>query len=197
MRFFELLDNLKQQYADNYVVRENGTLLLGPGKIPRSKHMLFKPLKDEYIKEFLVSQYANEFPTEYVKFLKYSNGAVLYTIRLKKPKFEYAFPLFVILGLPLTSPFDRPKDMEEPYDVRIEDLDRHKDLPQAWLKCGKYVKEYKTNTRYDIFIDTTNGKVYSCKEKESVVEDSWENLDECFCTIFETFFDCKEEYIKE
>lgn len=80
MRFFEMLDNLKNDYKNDYSVRKNGTILLCPGKIPRSRHMLFKPLCDKHIEEYLIEQYKNNIPKEYMDFLKYSNGANLYTI---------------------------------------------------------------------------------------------------------------------
>ena len=71
MEFINILNNLKNQYADDCIVRKNETLLLGPGTMPKSRHMLFKPLNDEYIYEFLISQYNNPFPKEYIEFLKY------------------------------------------------------------------------------------------------------------------------------
>ena len=185
MEFINILNNLKSQYADDCILRKNETLLLGPGKIPKSRYMLFKPLNDEYIDQFLVSQYKNEFPKEYIEFLKYSNGADLYTVKIKSGKFEYAYNLFTIYGLPLTQPFGRPFDMEEPFDIRVEDLARHDDIPATWLKCGKYIKEYDMNTINDIFIDTETLKVYSCVKNEKDIIDSWNSLDECFCSIFD------------
>ena len=137
MRFFDILDALKSEYKGNCSIRKNGTLLLCPGKIPRSRHMLFKPLCDEYIQEYLIEQYNNNFPKEYIEFLKYSNGANLHTVKMKTDKIEFASNLFVIFGLPLTPPFGRPKDEEEPYDIRIEDLGRHKEISKKWLTKRK------------------------------------------------------------
>ncbi len=194
MRFFDILDDLKNEYKNNCSIRNNGTILLCPGKIPRSRHMLFKPLCDEYIQEYLIEQYKNNFPEEYIEFLKYSNGANLHTVKLKTDRFEFAANLFVIFGLPLTPPFSRPKDEEEPFDVRIEDLGRHKDIPNTWLKCGTYTRNYNFNVQNDIFIDTETNKIYACIKNEKEIIDCWESLDECFCSIFESFTDSKLEY---
>lgn len=189
-----MLNELKKQYSDNYIVRKNGTLLLSPGKIPNSRHMLFKPLSNEYVEEYLVKQYRNDFPIDYINFLKYSNGANLNTIRLKTTKVSFAHPLFVIFGLPLTPPFNRPFDMEEPFDIRIEDLARHNEIPKTWLKCGTYTHNYNFKEQTDIFVDTETNKVYACIKNQKEIVDSWDNLDECFCSILDSFANSKLEY---
>ena len=202
MEFFCILDALKEEHKNNSVVRENGTILLSPGQIPRAEHMLFKPLTDELIDEFLISQYKYSFPREYISFLKYSNGANLCMVRLlhfikKKRKVECipaASGLFTIYGLPRTQPFGRPTDQEEPFDLRIEDLARHDDIPEYWLKCGSYTRNYDFHKTYDIFIDTQVGNVYSCIKNDNKIVENWKNLDECFCAIYNSFNDRKEEY---
>jgi len=194
MRFFSILDELKQFYDNDIIVRKNGTMLLHPGKIPNSRHMLYKPLNDEYIEDYLVSQYANTFPKEYIKFLKYSNGADLCSVKLNTQGVSFACPMFTILGLPLTPPFNRPSDMEEPFDMRVEDLARHDDIPNTWLKCGTYLYDTDFNTDYDIFIDTENGRVYSCIRRQKEIVEQWDTLDECFCSIWDSLKNCKEEY---
>ena len=198
MNFFKVLDNLKEKYGNNVCVRENGTILLGPGNIPRSEHMLYAPLTDDLIEEFLVSQYKYTFPKDYIEFLKYSNGADLCIVRMihnvKKKKIPTASVLFTILGLPRTPPFSRPANMEEPFDLRIEDLARHPELPSYWLKCGCYKRNYDFRNLYDIFIDTKSNNVYSCIKNEKEIVDSWDNLDECFCSIFSSFENREKEY---
>ena len=90
MKFLKILDALKEEYKDNFKIRDNGTLLLAPSTVPRARHMLFKPLNNELIEEFLISQYVHRFPNQYIEFLKYSNGAdlcnvkVWHTIKKKK-----------------------------------------------------------------------------------------------------------------
>lgn len=182
---------------DNYIVRKNGTLLLSPGKIPKSKHMLFNSLEDEYIEEFLVSEYSNEFPKEYINFLKYSNGANLFNVKIKNQKFEYAYAMFIIFGLPLTSPFERSLDMEEPFDVRVEDLARHEKISDKWLKCGTYIKDCDFRFNNDIFIDTETHRVFSCRKNDFEIVDSWNSLDECFCNIYNSLIECGVEYKKD
>lgn len=196
MKFINILNELKKQYENDCIVRKNETLLLMPGKIPKSRHMLFKPLKDEYIEEYLIDVYRNKIPDEYIEFLKYSNGACLYSVKINSGKIQYAYGLFTIYGLPLTPPYDRPQDMEEPFDVRTEDLCRHEDIPESWLKCGKYIKTFDLDMIYDIFIDTETSKVYSCIRNQCEIVDSWNTLDECFCSIYESLSNRGFEYRK-
>lgn len=198
MRFFVILDELKKQYKNNTITRENGTILLGPGTVPRAEHILFKPLDDELIEEFLILKYVFKFPEEYIKLLKYTNGADLCTVRvwhtIKKKRIPTASGFFVIYGLPRTQPFGRPDNMEEPYDVRIEDLRRHNDIPKHWLHCGNYTRNYDLHTVYDIFIDSESGRVFSCQRDTATVVDSWDNLDDCLCSIYHSLDDREAEY---
>lgn len=189
------LESLKEQYKDNYITRKNGTVLLGPSSIPRSRHMLFVGLDDETIKTFLEENYKNSFPEEYKTFLRYSNGANLYTVRVKTANgLCFAHNLFSIYGLPRTPPFGRPQEMEEPFDLRIEDLARHKKTPKTWLKCGSYCRDCNIKVDTSIFIDTADGKVYACNKNECDVLDSWGSFDECFCSIFDSLADSQLEY---
>lgn len=198
MKFFAILDALKEQYKDDMKIRGNGTILLSPGTVPRARHMLFKPLDDKIIEEFLISQYVHKFPAMYIEFLRYTNGANLCTTKLwhtiKKKKIPTAGGLFTVFGLPRTQPYGRPPEMEEPFDMRIEDLGRHNDIPKTWLKCGTYTRNYDFHSTTDIFIDTESEKVYACLKNQNVLVDSWDNLDECFCSIYHSFVDMKEEY---
>ena len=131
------LESLKTEFSGDCITRKNGTLLLCPGKIPKCRHMLFAGLSDKLIKEFLADGYKNKFPEEYRQFLRYTNGANLYTVKVNTSNgLSFAHNLFTLYGLPRTQPFGRPNDMEEPYDIRVEDLGRHKETPQTWLKFG-------------------------------------------------------------
>lgn len=198
MKFIKILEELKRSYINNICVRNNGTLLLGPGTIPRSEHMLYAPLTDKILDEYLVSKYKFAFPKEYIEFLKYSNGADLCIVKMwhniKGKKIPTASVLFTIFGIPMKSPFARPQDEEEPFDVRIENLARNDKIPEHWLKCGCYNRDYDFNNLYDIFIDTNTGKVYSCIKNKSDVLDSWESLDDCLCDIYASFSNRKSEY---
>ncbi|MBE6635436.1 MAG: SMI1/KNR4 family protein [Ruminococcaceae bacterium] len=198
MEFFKILDSLKEQYKDDMIIRGNGTILLSPRGVPRARHMLFKPLDDEFIEKFLISQYVYKFPKQYIEFLKYTNGADLCNTKMwhniKKKKIPTTSGLFTIFGLPKTPPFARTADMEEPFDMRIEDLGRHDDIPDSWLKCGTYKRNYDFYNVCDIFIDTETEKVYACVRNQKDIVDSWNNLDECFCKVFHSFDDMKDEY---
>ena len=198
MEFFKILDTLKEQYKDDMKIRDNGTILLSPGTIPRARHMLFKPLDGTLIEEFLISQYIYGFPTMYIEFLKYTNGANLCTTKvwhnIKKKRIPTAGGLFTIFGLPRTQPYGRPLEMEEPYDMRIEDLSRHEDIPNSWLKCGTYNRNYDLHSETDIFIDPKDEKIYACVRNQNKIVDSWDNLDECFCSIYHSFDGMKDEY---
>ena len=35
---------------------------------------------------------------------------------------------------------------------------------------------------------------YACTRKQNNILDSWNNLDECFCSIYHSFDDMKDEY---
>lgn len=194
MEFLKILDDLSREFSDNLIIRKNGTILLGPDDVPNCRHMLFEPLTEEYAKTYLINEYKNKFPEDYIAVLLHTNGANLYNVRLKISDFNLAHPLFAIFGLPRTAPSDRAQNMEEPFDLRIEDLARHKLLPDTWIKCGTYIKDYNFDVQNDIFIDTLSNKVYSCRKNQKDIVDSWSDLDNCFCSIFESFGDCKYEY---
>ena len=198
MKFFKILDSLKEQYKDDMKIRDNGTILFNPGAVPCARHMLFKSLDDKLIEEFLISQYVYKFPQMYIDFLKYSNGANLCTAKMwhtiKKKRIPVACCLFSIFGLPRTEPYSRPPEMEEPYDMRIEDLGRHDDIPNTWLKCGTYTRNYDFHSSSDIFIDTKDEKVYACIKNQNTIVDTWSNLYECFCSVCHSFDHMKDEY---
>ena len=198
MKFFKILDNLKEQHDNDKLIRANGTILLHPDRVPRARHMLYKPLDDKLINDYLVSQYIYAFPKEYIEFLKYTNGADLCTTRIwhniKNKRIPVAGGLFTIYGLPRTQPFGRPDNMEEPFDMRIEDLRRHDDIPKNWLACGTYIRDYNFKNNYDIFIDTETGNVYSVVRNTTTIVDSWNSLDDCFCNIYHSFDDMNDEY---
>lgn len=185
MKFIELLKQLQEEYVDNHIVRKNGTILLAPGEMPKCKHMLFPALEEKLIKEFLIDEYELEFPKEYLEFLKEFNGANLFHEIIKKSKFSFAYPYLVLFGLPRTQPFGRPFDMEEPFDIRIEDFDnRHKNVPSFYLKCGCYCVHGDSRS-IDIFIDTKTGKVSSYYRDTDTIVSVWENIDECLYRLFE------------
>lgn len=187
MRIFTLIDDLKRRYENNNLTRKNGTILLGLGTIPNAEHMLYKGLPYETINDFLISEYNHKFPDQYAEFLQYSNGADLFIKKLSKGKIHFASVHLSVYGLPRTQPFGRPADMEEPFDVRIEDLARHPRIPSNWLKCGRYKTEIGFGNEAYFYIDTKTEQVYACRKDDYKIIESWANLDECLCDVFLRF----------
>lgn len=188
MKFIEILNSLMKNYSENCLVRKNGTILLGPGNIPKCRHMLFPPLSEEYIKKFLLDEYNLVFPKDYLEFLLSFNGANLCSERVEINGFEFAHSMLVLFGLPRTQPFGRPFDMEEPFDIRVEDFDnRHKNIPLHYLKCGTYCHKSKEKESIDIFIDTKSGQINSFIRNTDILISKWKNIDECLCQLFEEY----------
>ena len=102
----------------------------------------------------LIKQYKNKFPEEYLYLLEHINGADFHWLRVDMENGDgFAYSLLTIFGLPITPPFARDKDMEEPFDVRIEDLNRTFRTPDSWLKFGQYVYDLLTDEIRDLYID--------------------------------------------
>lgn len=198
MEFLNFVTNLKKENASDCIIRDNKTVLLLPGKIPKCKHMLFEPLTKDLIDNFLVEHFSNmSFPEEYIKILKNTNGANLFGIKLNSGKISFGNSMLVILGLPRTQPFGRPLDMEEPFDIRVENLARHKNIPIYWLKCAIWTQiedVEKGDNQTDIFIDTVTNKVFACRKNQEEILKEWASLDECLCYIVDSFEDLKNEY---
>lgn len=194
--FIDEITKIREEHKDNCIIRNNGTILLNPMVIPKCRHMLFKPLDDSIINEFLCDVYEYNIPNEYIEFLKQTNGANLYYVKLKSKKYSFACCQFIMFGLPRTKPFGRPLDMEEPYDIRIEDLSRHKNIPETWLKCGRYIKDCKFDDPIDIFIDTISGAVNSYKKDTDEFVNSWSSLNQCFCEILDSLSMSEIEYLR-
>lgn len=194
MLFTSIIDELKASYENNSIIRENGTVLLGPGKWPESlnaRHFVFKELKEEFIKEYLIDSYKLELPELYLEFLRYANGIELFDAKLHYGKVQFAVSMLTIFGLPLAPTSDRSRG-EEPFDIRIEDLAKDESLPDHWLKCGLY-GEYENSDyigRNGICIDTNTQRVYGCKNEKNEIINEWNNLDECLCSIYEKIKDC-------
>ena len=147
--------------------------------------MLFKPLTDELIEEYLKKMYVLPFPKEYEAFLKFTNGANLFTIKWTRAQYSLALCMFCVFGLPRTQPFGRPDDREEPFDVRIEDLSHPDKMPKHRLKIGGYTLPSNYLLRYGIYIDTETERVYSHKDDDPEVAEEWDSLDQCLCEIFD------------
>ena len=195
VKFVEKLRMLKTNSVKDTVQRENGSILIEPGNIPKYRHILFQGLKRSDIDEYLVANYNNTFPKEYAELLQAFNGANLCTVkvRVKAANISFAESLLTIYGLPRTQPFNRPADIEEPFDLRIEDLARNEKIPSSWLKCAGYDK-MPGFIRIDVFVDTGNGKVYACQKNEAEILRNWGNLDACLCDLFDEMSVMPTEY---
>lgn len=194
MKFISLLNELKSSFGEDILIRKNGAVLLKPGKVPVCRHELFPPLEQEYIETYFVNQYLNPFPSEYADFLRNFNGANLFNIKflLKPEGFEFGQSMLTLFGLPLSPPDIRDVNGEEPFDLRVEDTDRHKNVPRTWLKCGCFLSNNDYRTIMDIFIDTTSHRVFVCEKRKSKIEYEWDNLDCALCDIFKMLLDCNE-----
>ena len=198
MEFFKFITDVKKEYASDCIIRENKTILLVPGKIPKCKYMLFEALSQNLIDDFLVSHFSGiTFPEDYIELLKTTNGTNLFFFFFNSGKFSFANSMLVILGLPRTQPFGRPLDMEEPFDIRVENLARHKNIAAHWLKCAIWTQiedVEKGDNQTDIFIDTVTNKVFACRKNQDEIVKEWSNLDECLCYIIDSFKELKDEY---
>lgn len=194
MRFFYLVNKLKEEHTNNRILRANGTLLLNPGKIPKAQHILYKPLTTELIDEYLTKSYKNTLPIQYKQFLQYSNGIDLFMFRILVGKFAFAGSNLIIYGLPRTKPFGRPADMEEPFDIRVEDLRRHNDLPNTWLRVGTYRLKYESGGEADLYIDCDSQRVFATKRDKCHIEEQWDSFDSCLCDLFHRAQNSHSEY---
>ncbi len=198
MKIIEFIEKIKNEYIDDCIIRKNGTLLLQPQNTPKCKHMIFKQLQDEHLDEY-IAPYFHEiiFPNDYSSFLKKYNGANLFSIKITSGKFSIAHPMLVLLGLPMTKPFNRPLDMEEPFDIRIENLARHNSIPKDWIKCAIWteIDNIGKGKPTDIFVESSTNKVYACTKNDQKIIYEWENLDQCFCHIIKSLETLKNEYI--
>ena len=214
MEFLKLLEEIKREHQADTLVRRNGTLILSPGTVPKARHMFFEPLTDEEIQEQLVSQYVNEFPQEYIEILKYTNGCDLYWLTLhtlyqKRKKTvpgSQAGSVLTIYGLPRVPAYDRPKDEEEPYDLRVEDMDRPGDLiPETWLAFGCCRMSTRFGDQASLYIDTVTHHVHACVMRKGTHLKEWNSLEECLREIMtmaeafpkELFYDINHELIDQ
>ena len=196
MLIFSKLNELKEEFRSDCRIRKNGTILLGSDKdLPLyARHTLFKPLTQDLIDIYLINDYKYRIPDQYITFVKYSNGMSLFSSKRKIAGFRISRPTFDIYGIPQTPPYDRSHEMEEPFDIRIEDLGRHNDIADTWLKCGSYTKDSDFNVTYDIFIDTTTNYVYSCIRNDNKIVRNWTDFDSCLCDLFDDLKSTKIEY---
>jgi len=198
MNFLKYVTDIKKEFASDCIIRDNKTILLLPGEIPKCKYMFFEALSQDLIDDFLVEHFSDiTLPKDYIELLKTTNGANLFSVKINSGKFSFANSMLIILGLPRTQPFGRPLDMEEPFDVRVENLARHKNIPSHWFKFAIWTQledVEKGDNQTDVFVDTINNKVFACRKNQEHIIKEWDCMDECLCDIIDSFKDLKDEY---
>lgn len=192
MKFAGRLAELLRNYKNNFAAQRNGTLVLGPSETLYCEHLLFQELSDKDIQMHLVPCWEGDFPTALVELLKIANGAKLFNVHLNCGDFTMTSSMLIILGLPRTPPFRRPKDMEEPFDIRVENL--HNFAPSSWLKFASYIPNFDFHARRNLFVDRHTGKVYACHANEAEVLQEWDSIDQCLCEIYDALKGCGLHY---
>lgn len=195
MKFIEKCKKLINQHQNDRLNQKNGTLFLCPGKMPMARHYFFKGLQEQYIQEYLIDEYKWKMPKQYLELLRFSNGVDLFNVCVVVRKTTVAESLLTIFGLPLKSPYTCLEEME-PFNIWIENLDRHPRIPDWWLKVGVYYEKID-EARRDIWIDTKTEKIYACRKLEKKVVAEWENLDQCLCDIFDRNKDEMQKFYLE
>ena len=122
-------------------------------------------------------------PAELLNLYRFMNGADLFWSVKKIGTRQIPFNSLSIYGVPLT--FDRLH--LEPFNIRIEDLNRPNNTPDSWLKFGSYYSPTVTDIRFDLFVDTESLVVFAVKNGCNVccIEKSWNSIDCCLCCLLD------------
>lgn len=185
MKFLKKLNGLLNSYG-NDCRKENSAVLYGinENSKPLAKHIVFSKMPPEIMTDML-QRFTQSFPKELLKIYKVTNGANLFfSVRLiGKRNIPIGFSNLSIYGIPLT--YDRTQI--EPYDIRIEDLNRPDSTPNAWLKFGSYSSPDNDDNLYWLFVDTTDGRVHSVARNQTkcMVDSTWKSIDHCLCELFD------------
>ena len=190
MNFISECKKLIDYYCNDIVVRNNGTILLSSDGNLFCKHMFYRGVTDELLNA-LVKSYSGSLPKSYTDFLRFSNGANLYWVTIKADTdIKFSQSMLNIYGIPSKQPC---KYEEEPFDIRLEDLSRHRQTPDFWLKIGSYILPNDPScSLHDLFIDVYDLKVYSCIKNQLNIDKIWNDLDECLCELFELLSKAEE-----
>ena len=151
---------------------------------PLAEHIVFLPMPNE-IMLHMIEDYKRPFPKELLTLYRTMNGADLFwTVRFAgKKKTRIPINLFSIYGVPLT----HDRKHIEPFNIRIEDLNRPDNTPDNWLKFGSYYSSENTTDRLDLFVDTDSNCVFSVKHENTdcCVTAKWNSVDDCLCSVFD------------
>lgn len=196
MHFFKKCEKFIKMNQEDQVIQSNGTILLNVKNRLKAKHIIHKGINVDYINKYLVNGYKNVFPENYILFLNKFNGMALFRVKITvAPNIAFEHARLLLFGLPLKTYSERTVDEDEPFDIRVQDqLDRHKEIPNHWLKIGQYNKNIETELTYDIYIDTDSGKIYLSEYKKYKVDYTWDDLDKCLCDLFDSLTLTKWDY---
>ncbi|MBR3975039.1 MAG: hypothetical protein IKJ88_04160 [Clostridia bacterium] len=184
MIFLEKINHLIKSYNSNMYKPMDEAVLYGlyDKTPPLAEHIIFNPMPADVMQN-MVNNYKRTFPEQLLTIYRAMNGANLFwsTCLIRDIKIPMSY--FSIYAIPLT--YDRRHI--EPFNISIEDLNRPKNTPDSWLKFGSFYKPKNFSDRFDLFVDTDNGCVFSVDhdaEKCDTIE-SWNTVDECLCYIFD------------
>lgn len=180
--FIDKCKKLISDASDNIVVQQNGSINLYPGKVPNAKHKFYAGLTDAEVEE-MKSQYSYSIPVDYIQLLQYSNGMSIFEGKMSamKGKYEIATGGLTLFGIPRVA---LQGDLLEPFDIRVEDLRRHKKNPKTWLKIGTYPDTDRV-TENGLFMDVISGHIYSCEDGAYKIKASWNSLEDALGELFD------------
>ena len=150
---------------------------------PIANHIVYEPMLECEIMN-LIDDYKRVIPAELLTLYRFMNGADLFwTVRMIGKKARIPICRLSIYGVPLTC--DRMH--LEPFNIRIEDLNRPNNTPDSWLKFGSYYSPTVTDIRFDLFVDTESLVVFAVKNGCNVccIEKSWNSIDCCLCCLLD------------
>ncbi|MBR7163409.1 MAG: hypothetical protein IKD21_00340 [Clostridia bacterium] len=153
---------------------------------PLATHIVFAPMPGD-IKQDLVSDYKRTFPTDLLTLYSAMNGAnFFWSTYVVGRNTKIPFNYFSIYAVPLT----HDRQHIEPFNIRIEDLNRPNNTPESWLKFGSYYRPENTTNRLDLFIDTDTSEVFAVEHDcaECCVFKMWHSLDSCLCSLWDMFW---------
>lgn len=185
MIFLDKIQKLLAKYENHPCATRDKAFLYGVcnSKPPIANHIVFEPMSEGDIKK-LIADYKRDIPKELLTLYRFMNGADLFwTVRVVGKNRQIPISQLSIYGVPLT--FDRMH--LEPFNIRIEDLNRPDNTPDSWLKFGSYYRPKITDIRLDLFVDTETFVVYAVKNGSSKcqIERTWISIDYCLCCLMD------------
>ena len=182
--FVELIKKMFSEYGSDCRTQDSSVLygICDPAP-PLANHIVYSPMS-ECTLQHLVDSYKRTIPNELILLYRALNGADLFWTSTCIPKTNIHIPVcrLSIFGVPMSNSRDRV----EPFNISIEDLNRPHGTPAGWLKFGSFYKSDNLSNRYDLFVDTDSGCVYSVGHdiQECTISETWASIDNCLCNIF-------------